>query len=184
MLLSAITCVFIRLYSFTTDFLLLTASPLRFLIACHHDITVTLMYNEIQSQHGQKSILIFQWRLTSENVNAWIVKNASITLGIRVAELGKCVAQTVISGCWATLRLRLNSLCYISKSNYKFWLYCPVFLYMLMFDILNTNGVSDYWYENDLDLIKAFYRCMSEYVPVLVRNVLKLLYMIQVFISK
>ena len=35
-----------------------------------------------------------------------------------------------------------------------------------MFDILNTNGVSDYWYENDLDLIKAFYWCMSEYVPI------------------
>ena len=63
----------------------------------------------------------------------------------------------------------------------KFWLYCPVFVYMSMFDILNTNGVSDYWYENDLDLIKAFYWCMSEYVPILVRNMLN---MTQVFIPK
>ena len=67
---------------------------------------------------------------------------------------------------------------------YKFWLYCPVFWYMSMFDLLNTNGVSDYWYENNLKLIKALYWCMSEYVPTLVRNVLKLLYMIQVFIPK
>ena len=70
MLLSAVTCVLIRWYWFTTDFLLLTASPLRFLIACYHDMTVTLMCNIIQSQRGQKSILVFQWRLTSENVNA------------------------------------------------------------------------------------------------------------------
>ena len=63
-------CDFIRLYWFTTDFLLWTSSPLRFLIASYHNMTVTLMYNEIQSQRGQQSILAFQWRLTSENVNA------------------------------------------------------------------------------------------------------------------
>ena len=67
---------------------------------------------------------------------------------------------------------------------YKFLLYCHVLLYMSMFNILNTNGVSDYWYENHLDLIRPFYWCMSEYVPILVRNVLKLLYMIHVFIPK
>ena len=58
------------LYWFTTDFLVWTTSPLRFLIAFYHDMTATLMYNEIQSQRGQQSILVFQWRLTSEKVNA------------------------------------------------------------------------------------------------------------------
>ena len=55
------------------------------------------MYNEIQSQRGQQSILIFLWRLTNENVNAQTVKNASNTQGIRAAELGKCVTQSFIS---------------------------------------------------------------------------------------
>ena len=58
------------------------------------------------------------------------------------------------------------------------------FFYMSMFDILTTNGVSDWWYENDWDLIKAFYLCMSEYVPIFVRLVLKLLHLIQVFVPK
>ena len=52
-----------------------------------------------------------------------------------------------------------------------------------MCDILNTNGVSDLCYDNDWDLIKAFYQYMSEYVPIWVRNVLKVIYLIQLFIS-
>ena len=61
-------------------------------------MTATLMYNEIQSQRGQQSILVFLWRLTSENVNAYKQwKMPRTTLVIRAAELGKCVAQTVIS---------------------------------------------------------------------------------------
>ena len=70
LLLRSILCVFIRLYEFTTDFLLWIARPLWFLVASYHDMTVILMYNEIQSQRGQQSILVFLWRLTSENVNA------------------------------------------------------------------------------------------------------------------
>ena len=62
-------CVLIRLYWFTTDFLLWTASPLRLLIASYHDMTVALMYNDMQSQRGQLSSLVFQWCLSSENVN-------------------------------------------------------------------------------------------------------------------
>ena len=52
-----------------------------------------------------------------------------------------------------------------------------------MYDILTTNGVSDLCYENDWDLINVFYYYMSEYVPILVRNVLKVIYLIQLFIS-
>ena len=70
LMVRSIMCVFIRLYLFTTDFLLWIGRPLRFLIASYHDMAVTLMCNEKQSQHGQQSILVFQWRLTNENVNA------------------------------------------------------------------------------------------------------------------
>ena len=70
LLLWSVLCVFIRLYEFTTDFLLWIARPLWFLVVSYHDITVILMYNQIQSQRGQQSILVFLWRLTSENVNA------------------------------------------------------------------------------------------------------------------
>ena len=70
LLLRSILCAFIRLYEFTTDFLLWIARPLWFLVVSYHDIAVILMYNEIQSQRGQQSILVFLWRLTSENVNA------------------------------------------------------------------------------------------------------------------
>ena len=91
--------------------------------------------------------------------------------------------QWLLSCIEVAFELRLNYVTFPSPF-YKFWLYCPVRLYMSMFAILNTNGVSDYWYENDLDSIKAFHWCMSEYVPILVRNVLKLLYMIQVFIPR
>ena len=48
-------------------------SPMNFaiwVVASCDDVTVTLIYNEIQSPRGQHSILVFQWRLTSENVNA------------------------------------------------------------------------------------------------------------------
>ena len=95
------------------------------------------MYNEIQSQRGQQSILVFQWRLTSENVNAQIVKNASNTLGIRVAELGKRVAQTVISGVelhWGYVLIH-----YVIFQNH-FW---------EIFDILSYVFVhADVWYFN------------------------------------
>ena len=70
LLLRSILCDFIRLYEFTTDFLLWIARPLWFLVVSYHDMTVILMYNEIQSQRGQQSILVFLWRITSENVNA------------------------------------------------------------------------------------------------------------------
>ena len=53
-------------------------------------MTATLMYNEIQSQRGQQSILVFLWRLTSENVNTY--KQWKITVAEQIAELGKCVA--------------------------------------------------------------------------------------------
>ena len=52
-----------------------------------------------------------------------------------------------------------------------------------MYDILNTNGVSDLCYDDDWDLIKAFDYYMSEYVPIWVRNVLKVIYLIQLFTS-
>ena len=47
--------------------------PLWFMVASYHDTTVTLMYNQTQLQLGQQYILVFQWRLTRENVNAEIV---------------------------------------------------------------------------------------------------------------
>ena len=171
---------FISLYWLTTDFPLWIARPLWLWIASYHDIILTLMYNEIRSQRGQQSILVFQWRLTSEKLNAEIVKDVSNTPSIRIAELRKCATQTTISEwCWVALGLRLNSLCYSSKRFYKLWIYSPMLLYTSGFDILTTNSVSCWQYENDRDLIKAFHLCMQEYVPILVRNVVKLPYQIQ-----
>ena len=70
LLMWALMCVFIRLQQLTTDFLLWTARPLWFLVASYDGITVTLMYNGIQPLRGQQCILVLQWRLTSENVDA------------------------------------------------------------------------------------------------------------------
>ena len=85
------------------------------------------------------------------------MKNASNTLGFRVAELGKCTAQTVISGVelyWGYILIHYVTCPY---SFLKILIYCSMFLYTSMFDILTINDVSDERYENDWDLIKAFY---------------------------
>ena len=70
---------FISLYWFTTDFPQWIARPLWLRVASYHDIIFTLMYNEIRSQRGQQSILVFHWRLTSEKVNTEIMKDVSST---------------------------------------------------------------------------------------------------------
>ena len=149
MFLWAIMCVFISLYWFTTDFLLWTTRLLRFLITSYHDMTVTLMYNEIQLQLGQQSILVFQWRLNSEKC-----LEHSGYLSRQTREMCRTNHD---QWCWAALRLCFNSLCYLSETFLEILDILSYFLCMSMFDILTTNCISDQWYENDWSLIKAFY---------------------------
>ena len=175
---------FIRLYWLTTDFLLLSASPLRFLIASYHihDCHLDIQWNTIAAWatiHTGFPVTPNQWkreRLNSEKcLEPWVFVSPNL------GNVSHKPWSVVVELHWGCVWIHYVT---FPSPFYKFWLYCPVFLYMSMFDILNTNGISDYWYDNDLDLIKAFYWCMSEYSPILVRNVLKLLYMIQVFIPK
>ena len=118
LLLWAIMCVFLSLCWFTTYFLQWTANPLRFQIASYHTMTVTLMYSEIQLQRGQQSILVFQWRLTSENVNTLIVKESLEHPGYSSRGTREMCRTNHDQRCWAASRLRFNVLYYFSKS---FW---------------------------------------------------------------